>query len=346
MPSDPSPATIEWRSDTVVGVDGTEYDLWERDDGPTDRLRLYKSRQMVESYGPIIAEFPRANVVEMGIFGGGSTAFFAQVLAPRKLIAIDIRPDPVEELESFLVRRSLTDRVRPHYGVDQSDRARLTEIIEAEFGEAPLDLVLDDASHLYHPTKRSFEILFPRLRPGGLYVIEDWRSEQDWFNFFLRAMDQRGTANADAVDAGLAGAFTGPMTAERGYFERLWVNTMRDPDNPDHSVLSTWYDALGTGPSTPTRDALLSVLDGLLADDRVPTDPWADPDPPLLALAAELLVGIGGGDAAMVDLVASPHWLAVRRGPAELDPATFTLDDVARDRLGVLARTASRMTRS
>ena len=39
---------------------------------------------------------------------------------------------------------------------------------------APLDLVVDDASHLYGPTKASFEILFPLLRPGGLYLIEDW----------------------------------------------------------------------------------------------------------------------------------------------------------------------------
>jgi len=37
-----------------------------------------------------------------------------------------------------------------------------------------LDLVVDDASHTYEQTKASFEILFPLLRPGGIYVIEDW----------------------------------------------------------------------------------------------------------------------------------------------------------------------------
>ena len=34
--------------------------------------------------------------------------------------------------------------------------------------------MLDDASHLVDPTRTSFELLFPRLRPGGSYVIEDW----------------------------------------------------------------------------------------------------------------------------------------------------------------------------
>ena len=37
-----------------------------------------------------------------------------------------------------------------------------------------IDLVIDDASHMYHPARTSFEAIFPYLRPGGVYVIEDW----------------------------------------------------------------------------------------------------------------------------------------------------------------------------
>ncbi|MDQ1511710.1 MAG: hypothetical protein QOG50_3554, partial [Actinomycetota bacterium] len=35
-------------------------------------------------------------------------------------------------------------------------------------------LVIDDASHLIDETRASFNALFPRVRPGGTYVIEDW----------------------------------------------------------------------------------------------------------------------------------------------------------------------------
>lgn len=35
-------------------------------------------------------------------------------------------------------------------------------------------MVIDDASHTYELTRKSFEILFPLLKPGGLYIIEDW----------------------------------------------------------------------------------------------------------------------------------------------------------------------------
>jgi hypothetical protein len=45
-----------------------------------------------------------------------------------------------------------------------------------EFGQDPLDLVIDDASHLYGPSLATFETLFPALREGGLYVLEDWKT--------------------------------------------------------------------------------------------------------------------------------------------------------------------------
>ena len=48
------------------------------------------------------------------------------------------------------------------------------EIVTREFDRA-IDLVIDDASHVYEPTLASFETLFPHLRPGGLYIIEDWQ---------------------------------------------------------------------------------------------------------------------------------------------------------------------------
>ena len=63
-----------------------------------------------------------------------------------------------------------------HTDVDQSDRGHLAKIADEAFGDAPLDLVVDDCSHQYEATRASFNELFPRLRAGGLYTIEDW----DW----------------------------------------------------------------------------------------------------------------------------------------------------------------------
>lgn len=50
------------------------------------------------------------------------------------------------------------------------------ENIEAAAEALPeLDIVIDDASHASHHQQFAFLTLFPRLAPGGLYVIEDLR---------------------------------------------------------------------------------------------------------------------------------------------------------------------------
>jgi predicted methyltransferase len=64
--------------------------------------------------------------------------------------------------------------IKTYWGANQGNSTRLREIVHTEFQES-LDLVIDDASHMYALTKKSFETLFPLLRPGGLYIIEDWR---------------------------------------------------------------------------------------------------------------------------------------------------------------------------
>jgi hypothetical protein len=63
--------------------------------------------------------------------------------------------------------------VRLHGNVPQADRTSLRRIVDEDF-DGPLDVVVDDASHMYAPSLASFETLFPRLRPGGIYLIEDW----------------------------------------------------------------------------------------------------------------------------------------------------------------------------
>lgn len=52
----------------------------------------------------------------------------------------------------------------------QDDAALMASLVE-KYG-AP-DLVIDDASHQCPLTIRSFEVLFPLLKPGGLYFCED-----------------------------------------------------------------------------------------------------------------------------------------------------------------------------
>ena len=115
------------------------------------------------------------NMIEFGIFKGGSIALYEELLSPKRLVGVDIKSERVEALDEYLERRSATDRVRLYYGVDQQDRQALNTIVRENFAAGSLDLVVDDGSHRYEPTKESLNLFLPLVRPsGGVYLIEDW----------------------------------------------------------------------------------------------------------------------------------------------------------------------------
>ncbi|MFD9963228.1 class I SAM-dependent methyltransferase [Amycolatopsis sp. NPDC058986] len=75
-------------------------------------------------------------------------------------------------------------RIRTFQG-DQNDPEFLTGLAD-EIG--PLDIVIDDGSHVSEHILTSFGTLFPLLKPGGLYVIEDLQTSY-WGNYGGNAQD-------------------------------------------------------------------------------------------------------------------------------------------------------------
>jgi hypothetical protein len=174
---------LTWQSEERCVVGGNVFqtlpvDLLARDkpsistDG-ADFL-LFKERPLVERYVELLEELRPGNIVELGIMEGGGTAFLYELARPRRLVAIDRRRPLGSALRDYLAARDLDRTMRIYDDVDQADRRRLAEIVEEEFDDQPLDLVVDDCSHMYEATRASFNELFPRLRSGGLFTIEDW----------------------------------------------------------------------------------------------------------------------------------------------------------------------------
>jgi hypothetical protein len=112
-------------------------------------------------------------MVDVGVYKGGSAVLYHKLFAPTKLVALELNTKPVRRLDQYVERQADRSLVIA-YGVNQADGAALDRICTEEFGDQPLDLVIDDGSHLYAETRATFQALFPRLRPGGLYIIEDW----------------------------------------------------------------------------------------------------------------------------------------------------------------------------
>lgn len=182
---------IEWRRDrSAFRMNGFDF-LTVQTPGENPELSpgrncflFHKTKQLVDDYLRFLRELPRREpfegVLELGLYAGGSTPFWYELLRPRKLVGIDIQDRNDDEyLREYVAKRGLEAVVETHWRTSQSDRAALGAIVAKAFGGAGLDFVVDDASHLYDQTRASFEILFPKLRPGGLYLIEDWA----WFHW-------------------------------------------------------------------------------------------------------------------------------------------------------------------
>jgi SAM-dependent methyltransferase len=175
---------LTWKDESRFVLGGTTFQALPADVFAEDshlELRngeflVFKARPLVERYVALIDELEPQHIFELGFFQGGSTLFFAELARPRRLVSIDRRPltEARKRVESHAADRGLSGVVRTYGEVDQADRQSLADLVDEAFRHAALDLVIDDCSHLYEPTRGSFNELFPRLRPGGAYVIEDW----------------------------------------------------------------------------------------------------------------------------------------------------------------------------
>ena len=173
---------IEWVDEETFKLGGADFKIApaevfvERgglEMGDADFL-VAKPQTLVERYVELVDELRPERIIELGIFQGGSTALLLELAQPKRLVAVDRLRMRKRLVEKHAAQRGMEGIVRTYGEVDQADRARLGEIVDQEFGDHQLDLVIDDCSHLYEPSRASFNELFHRLRPGGVYVFEDW----------------------------------------------------------------------------------------------------------------------------------------------------------------------------
>lgn len=100
-------------------------------------------------------------LMELGIFKGSSLLLWQDYFPNGIIVGLDLELVKVEG-----------DRIRTYKGEQQD--GKLLHQISNEIAPDGWDVIIDDASHMADPTRISFWHLFERLKPGGIYVIEDW----------------------------------------------------------------------------------------------------------------------------------------------------------------------------
>ncbi len=100
-------------------------------------------------------------LIEIGCGAGGSLAMWKRFFGPFvQIVGLDIRP----ECKSFEEHQ-----IQIRIG-DQSDTHFLQSVID-EFGSPAI--VIDDGSHIQQHVSATFDFLYPKTQPDGIYVVED-----------------------------------------------------------------------------------------------------------------------------------------------------------------------------
>lgn len=158
----------------TIELDGVTFKLDQRpgnqrDKSDKDAFVLVKTPKFLEYYDKLKTRAQPKDIMEVGMFEGGSLVYLDKVFQPTKLVGLDLRREPIEPLEAY---REGRDHIVTYYGRSQDQQGTLMAA-RSNFPTG-IDLVVDDASHLYAQTKATFEMLFPMVRTGGTYIIEDW----------------------------------------------------------------------------------------------------------------------------------------------------------------------------
>jgi len=100
-------------------------------------------------------------LLEIGVRDGCSHRMWREYFPKAMIYGIDIDPR---------CKQYQSDRIKVFIG-SQSDPEITNAAVKDAGGQ--FDVILDDGSHVNELTVKSFDLLFPCLRAGGLYIIED-----------------------------------------------------------------------------------------------------------------------------------------------------------------------------
>lgn len=120
-------------------------------------------------------------LLEIGVFRGGSLRMWEDYLTAARIVGVDIVPDCIQHADN---RREI------EIG-SQADRDYLDELGRRQRPH----VIIDDGSHIADHVILTFRTLFPHLRPGGIYIVEDLH-----FHAGPGAMHWRGATDAVPQD--------------------------------------------------------------------------------------------------------------------------------------------------
>jgi cephalosporin hydroxylase len=148
--------------DNVSAAEKTQSELHKLFYSNADTL-VFKWRHYLKIYEDHLSRFRNTpfHMLEIGVAQGGSLSLWRRYFGPEALLfGIDID----DRCRQF-------DKRDAHVRIGSQDDPAFLRSVVSEMGG--VDVVLDDGSHMASHQLTSFQVLFPLLNEGGVYICED-----------------------------------------------------------------------------------------------------------------------------------------------------------------------------
>ena len=121
------------------------------------------SHDYLRHYDYLFAQFraEKFSLVEFGCAGGASLRTWEQYFPNAEIYGVDLDEDAKQH-----------EKGRVHIVIGDATSPETLAALKAQTGGSAF-IILDDASHAWSDQRRSFELFWDMVTPGGFYVIED-----------------------------------------------------------------------------------------------------------------------------------------------------------------------------
>lgn len=145
-----------------------------------NKISIHKWENYFEIYEHYLHNFKNKSprFLEIGVQYGGSLLMWDEYFKNAEINGIDINPD-CKKLER--------NNIKIYIG-SQNDKKFLSGFAKKV---KSLDIIIDDGGHTMEQQINTFEVLFPTLNEGGIFICED--TESSYQNMYGGGPKRRGT---------------------------------------------------------------------------------------------------------------------------------------------------------
>ena len=212
---------------SFVDTKNTLYELYKNHSGYLCNKWEHYFHVYTKTFSHMISHGEPLTLLEIGVQNGGSLQLWEAFLPKGStIIGVDI--------DQKCAQLQFSDNIKVYIG-DATDQ----RFLEDNFSHQKFDIIIDDGSHISGDVIKTFQELFPKLKYGGIYIVEDCHSSY-WAGYnggfrYKNSMIEYFKRLVDSLNFNYIQAFDAQVSLEE-------INLLRELNKEIASI--TFYDSV------------------------------------------------------------------------------------------------------